>query len=238
MKRFNGFPARMKYTAIPNLFFSSLLPQIEDMAELKTTLHIFSLLYGKKGYPRFLTHNELLGDKSLMSSLKSTGDRSEGELDRALEMAVKRGTVLHLVVDIEGRPEDIYFLNTESDRRVVDKIRNGEMALAGLKATGRLQSDAGPEDLPDIFTLYEQNIGMLTPMIAEELAEAERLYPGDWIRDAVREAVSLNKRNWRYIARILENWSAEGRSDGAHKRDTEKSTDKYSGQKYGHLFQR
>jgi DnaD/phage-associated family protein len=79
---------------------------------------------------------------------------------------------------------------------------------------------------------------MLTPMIAEELAEAERLYPGDWIRDAVREAVSLNKRNWRYIARILENWSAEGRSDGTHKRDTKKSTDKYNGQKYGHLFQR
>ncbi len=238
MKRFNGFPARMKFTAVPNVFFSNLLPQIEDMAELKTTLHIFSLLYGKKGYPRYLTYNELLGDKSLMSSLKSSTEGAEEGLARALEMAVKRGTVIHLVVDKDGSPEDIYFMNTESDRRAVDRIRNGEMALAGLKATERPNSDSGFEDLPDIFTLYEQNIGMLTPMIAEELAEAEKLYPGDWIHDAVREAVSLNKRNWRYIARILENWSAEGRSDGTHKRDTKKGTDKYNGQKYGHLFQR
>jgi DnaD/phage-associated family protein len=79
---------------------------------------------------------------------------------------------------------------------------------------------------------------MLTPIIADELTEAEKLYPEEWIRDAIKEAVSLNKRNWRYIARILENWSAEGRGDGTHQRDTQKSADKYNRQKYGHLFQR
>ncbi|MFC2070459.1 DnaD domain-containing protein [Chloroflexota bacterium] len=238
MKQFNGFPARMQFTAIPNIFFSSLLPQIKDIAELKTILHIFWLLYGKKGYPRFLTYNELLGNISLMNSLREEDAKPEKELSSALEMAVRRGTILHLVVDMDGKPEDIYFLNTASDRNAVAKIQNGELALAGYKAVGRPHTDADSGELPDIFTLYEQNIGMLTPIIAEELGEAEKLYPEDWIRDAIKEAVSLNKRNWRYIARILENWSTEGRNDGTHKRDSKKGSDKYSGQKYGHLFQR
>jgi hypothetical protein len=47
MKKFKGFPSRMDFTAIPNPFFTALLPQIDDMAELKTTLHIFRVLYAK-----------------------------------------------------------------------------------------------------------------------------------------------------------------------------------------------
>ena len=238
MKQFSGFPAKMQFTPIPNLFFSSLLPQINDIAELKTTLHIFRSLYGKRGYPRFTTYHELLRSKSLMSSLREGEKPPEEVLGNALEMAVKRGTILHIVLDRDGTPEDVYFLNTESDRRTVAKIQNGELVLAGLKAGRQPQPDVDTEPPPDIFTLYEQNVGMLTPMIAEWLKEAEKLYPEAWIRDAIIEAVSLNKRSWRYIDRILERWSAEGRDDGTYQRDSKTSSDKYSKQKYGHIFQR
>jgi len=239
MKQFNGFPARMKFTPIPNLFFSSLLPQISDLAELKVTLHIFWLLYPKKGYPRFTTYHELLNDKNLRGSLKEGKKPPEEVLGEALDRAVERGTILHLVLDRGEEPEDVYFLNTQSDRRVVAKIRNGELALAGLKDGGQAHPDVEAGSTPDIFTLYEDNIGMLTPMIAEELREAEELYPEAWIRDAIKEAVSLNKRSWRYIARILENWSAEGRTDGAHRRDTKKTDpDRYIKGKYGHMVRR
>ena len=239
MKQFSGFPARMQFTSIPNVFFSRLLPQISDIAELKITLHIFWLLYGKRGYPRFTTYRELLANTSLMSSLRE-GDKPPDEVLRnALEMAVNRGTILHLVLDIDGTPEDAYFLNTESDRQVVAKIRNGELVLAGLKAGGKVYTDVETEPPPDIFTLYEQNIGMLTPMIAEELREAEKLYPEGWIRDAIKEAVSLNKRSWRYISRILERWLAEGKSDGTYRRDIKKTDpDKYIKGKYGHMVKR
>ena len=67
---------------------------------------------------------------------------------------------------------------------------------------------------PNVFVLYEQNIGMLTPMIAEELRDAEKHYPEDWIPEAFREAVELNKRSWRYVLRILERWRAEGKDAG------------------------
>ncbi|NQT31102.1 MAG: DnaD domain protein [Deltaproteobacteria bacterium] len=227
----------MKFTAVPDFFLSKLLPQISDINELKTTLHIFQTLYHKRGYPRFATYKELAGNKSLMSSLRGDGQPPDKALRRALEMAAGRGTILHLALERDGVPEDIYFLNTEADRQVMARIQNGELKLSGIKATEPAYVDA--EEPPDIFTLYEQNIGMLTPMIADELRDAEQLYPQDWIRDAIKEAVALNKRSWRYIAKILENWSAEGKSDGTNRGDTKKTgPDKYVKQKYGHIVKR
>ncbi len=235
MKQFEGFPSggRVEFTSIPKVFFSSLLPRITDMAELKTTLHVMAVLYAKKGYPRYVTYAELLGNASLMSSLKG----SEEALRKALKMAAERGTLLHLVLDRDTAAEDIYFINTESERQTVTKIQSGEIKLSGLKAKASVPVPA--EEVPDIFTLYEQNIGMLTPMIADELRDAEKQYPTDWIRDAIKEAVLHNKRNIRYISKILENWSVEGRSDGTYQRDTKKTgTDRYFKGKYGHMVQR
>ena len=236
MEQFKGFPAKMQFTPLPNLFLSRLLPQISDIIELKTTLHIFWSLYSKRGYPRFITYRELLGNTSLMSSFRE-GEKAPDEILRqALEMATKRGTILHMLLDRDGAPEDIYFLNTKSDRQVMAKIQDGELILSGLKAGG--EADIETEELPDIFTLYEQNMGMLTPMIAEELREAEKLYPETWIRDAIKEVVNQNKRKWSYISAILERWSAEGRSDGTYRRDSKTDPDKYIKGKYGHMVRR
>ena len=237
MKQFTGFPAKMQFTPVPNFFFTSLLPQISNIAELKTTLHILGILYRKRGYPRFVTYGELSSNTSLARSLKEAAKSPDEALRRALEMATRRGTFLHLALDRDGVAEDVYFLNTDADRQIVAKIQNGEFALKGLKIRGK--GAILTEEQPDIFTLYEQNIGMLTPMIADELREAEKLYPVAWIKDAIKEAVSLNKRNWRYIARILERWSSEGKDSGAYKRDFKKTEpDKYIKGKYGHMVRR
>ena len=236
MKQLTGFPAKMEFTPIPNFFLSAILPQINDISELKTTLHVLAVLYRKRGYPRFVTYGELLGNASLMTNLRGGAKPPDEVLRGALEMATQRGTIIHMVLDRDGASEDVYFLNTESDRRIVAKIQSGELKLSGLKAVG--QTYAEVEEQPDIFTLYEQNIGMLTPMIAEELREAEKLYPEVWIRDAIKEAVSLNKRNIRYIVRILERWSAEGRSDGTYQRYSKTDPRRYLGQKYDHMVRR
>ena len=238
MEQFKGFPAKMQFTPLPNLFFSTLLPQINDITELKTTLHLFSAIYHKRGYPRFITNQELIVNKSLMSSLKEATKPPGEALRDALEMATRRGTVLHIVLDRDGVAEDIYFLNTDYDRQIVAKIQNGELILSGLKAERETCIDI--EEQPDIFTLYEQNIGMLTPMIAEELREAEKLYPETWIKDAIKEAVNQNIRKKSYILAILERWSTEGKSNGTYQRDSAKKEDpdKYIKGKYGHIVRR
>jgi DnaD/phage-associated family protein len=80
---------------------------------------------------------------------------------------------------------------------------------------------------------------MITPRIADELREAEKLYPKTWIRDAIKEAVNQNKRKWSYISAILERWSSEGKESGAYQRDLKKTgPEKYIKQKYGHMFRR
>ena len=235
--KFHGFPDRMEFTPLPNLFFSSLLPQIDDIAELKTTLYVLAAVYRKRGYPRFVTCGELLGDVSLMSSLKGAAEPPDEVLRGALKMATERGTMLHVVVEKDGASEDVYFLNTESNRQTVAKIQNGELRLSGLKAKEPAYVEA--EELPNIFTLYEDNIGILTPIIADELREAEKLYPESWIRDAIKEAVNQGKRKWSVVSAILQRWSVEGKSDGTYQRHPKKTDpDRFIKGKYGHMVRR
>jgi len=232
VKTFSGFPSgRLEFTPIPNVFFSGVLPDITDIAELKATLHVVSVLYRKKGYPRFVSFSELLNNPALMQGLGS-----EDALREALKKAVERGTLLHLPVSGDGPSGDVYFLNDEPGRQALAKIHTGELKLPGLKPSAVATPS---EPLPDIFTLYEQNIGMLTPLIADELRDTEKNYPADWIRDAVKEAVLHNKRNIKYIMKILENWSVEGRGDGTYQRDSKKAEpDRFIKGKYGHMVRR
>jgi DNA replication protein len=238
MKQFAGFPVRMEFTPVPNILFSAVIPEIDDIAELKAVLYIIKALYQKRGHLRFVTAGELAGDISLMQGLKGEGESPAAKMTQALTRAVKRGILLHLAVVRDGAVVDIYFLNTGANRQNIAKIKSGELTPEGIKLGE--QPPAGIEAPPDIFTLYEQNIGVLTPMIAEELREALKLYPEPWIGEAIKEAVSLNKRSWRYIARILERWSAEGRADGVHRRHPSwnADSDKYIKGPYGHLVQR
>ena len=237
MKTFQGFPSRTEYTPIPGAFFSQLLPDIDDINELKTTLHLFRSLYRKKGYPRFVAYRELAGDVNLVSAIKGVDKPAEELLKEALHRAVEHGVVLHVSLEKDGSIEDIYLLNTEKDKEVVSRIESGEIKLPGIEC--KIPVAVVPEKQPNIFALYEENIGMLTPIIAEELKEAEKLYPEQWIKDAIKEAVRANKRGWRYISSILERWTAEGKTDGTYRRDIKKTDpDRFVKGKYGHLFQR
>ena len=236
---FQGFPSKTLFTPIPNVFFASLLPQINDVGELKVVLHIFWLLYQKRGgkLAKFVTFNELLADKTLMQGM-AMADSPKEALRTALELAVDEGILIHQSVDRAGEQEQVYFLNSESGKEVLGRLQQGEIVLG--MALPAVEPHVRTEEPPNIFTLYEQNIGLIVPMIAEELREAERLYPASWIEEAFKEAVSHNKRNWRYISRILERWMQEDKGSGEPGRHLEKGSDpdKYVKGKYGHLVRR
>ena len=136
MRRFTGFPARMEFTPVPNVFLSRVLPQMNDIAEIRVTLHLFAAIYRKRGHPRFVTRGELLGDAGLVAGLREEGQRPEDVLRRALDNAAERGTVIRLVLDANGGTEEVYFVNGEAERRAVSQIQNGELVLRGLKARG------------------------------------------------------------------------------------------------------
>ena len=62
--------------------------------------------------------------------------------------------------------------------------------------------------------VYEQEIGALTPGVAEALAEAAERYPEEWVGDALRLAARHNARSWAYAEAILRRWESDGRDGG------------------------
>ena len=147
--KFRGFPSRMEFTSVPNVFFSGLLPQITDIAELKTTLFVIAELYRKRGYPRFVTYNELL-NSSLVDALKGQERAAEEALRAALDMTAERGTLLRVEPEQNGEAGTVYLLNDEQGRKAVEKIQSGEIKIGGLKYRQPLRLETSEQ--PDIFT--------------------------------------------------------------------------------------
>ncbi|NCF67518.1 MAG: DnaD domain protein [Chloroflexi bacterium] len=221
MKGFPGFPAgKQRLTSVPNIFFSDLLPAIDDLAELKITLYAFWALSQQDGRVRYLRLTDFLNDTIFVKGLGPTTNLASEILLNGLERAVSRGTFLHIEVEGADGHMDLYFLNTERGRAAVEGITRGEWRP--------WPDDDEPVSLlverPNIFVLYEQNIGALTPIIADELRDAEQNYPINWIEDAIKSAVENNVRRWRYVLAILEKWREQGRQeqDGISRRDTQK----------------
>jgi len=238
-KSFSGFPEKVDVVPIPVLFFNSVLPSITDIAELKTILHIFNVLSGRRGYPRFISYLELFNDGHLKEILGfSNQDMFKQELRSALSQAVTHHILLKQGLEKDNSVVDIYLINGESERKSIEQITSGEIKTNNFKLVKPIEEQ--PAAVSNIFSLYEQNIGILTPIIAEQLQEAEKQYPADWIKAAFKEAVTANKRNWKYIARILERWSIEGKDDGKIGRNIKKENDpdRYIKGKYGHMVKR
>ncbi len=221
---FAGFPSgKVPLTPIPRSFFSDILPAIDHLGELKVTLYAFWALAAREGRFRYLRRDELVADELLMKGLKLPGATAEQALDEALERAVARGTLLRVGPTGDGLDQAYFFLNTAKGRAGAAALENGSWRPSGdprMPVELRLER-------PNLFTLYEQNIGPLTPMIAETLQEAEKDYPERWIEDAIQIAVRNNVRKWSYVEAILKGWRVEGKDDREDRGDTEKALRRY-----------
>ena len=220
---FSGFHRGTLFTPVPNPLFGPLLEQIQDLAEFKVTLRGLWLLHRKRGRPQVISWREFLDDSALQRGLKGAGKDTRQEIQRGLELAVARGTFLLHRHAKDTESSSVYLLNTDTGRSVLTRLRQGER-LEGIDDGVAPQdlAEEPPEGKPNIFVLYENNVGTLSPMLAEQLKETEESYPGDWIHEAFQIAVAENKRNWRYIAGILRRWAAEGKDHGKSGRHSEK----------------
>jgi DnaD/phage-associated family protein len=72
------------------------------------------------------------------------------------------------------------------------------------------KEEEAPAETSSIFEVYQNEIGMLTPFIADALEDWEKDIPAKWIADAIHEAAANNKRNWKYVEAILKRWKAQG----------------------------
>ena len=212
---FQGFIKGVRYIPVPAPVFGELLQEIQDITELKIILRIIRLLHNKKGSERYVSIDELLADRVLSIGIGSMDlDSRRTHILQSLESSEKRKILIK--INRKDTGSFVYFLNTEFERQAIGKMKDFEH-----------RSDFEPwetgEDRPNIYSLYEQNIGILTPIVAEKIGEAEQRYPVEWIEEAITEAVSLNSRNWRYISRILERWEIEGKQNGESRKHSGKA---------------
>lgn len=209
MAPFAGFPdGRLATIRVPDLFFVEVLPYITDLAELKVTLHLLWLLQQDPQGPIGVSEAELQRDGVLLAGLRACGPDPSASLREGLRKGLERGTLLHVRGSAGDAEQSWYLFNTEKGRRIVQRVQSGELTLPEVDLTA--EERPLPEK-PSIFTLYEQNIGPLQPIIAEELEEAQKTYPPEWIEDAFRIAARNNARQWRYVRAVLERWQRQGR---------------------------
>jgi DnaD/phage-associated family protein len=176
-----------------------------------------------EGKFRYLWLEDLLTDQRLMDGFGNTPKDSQSALEDAIDQAVSRGTLLSVEVQIEGTKVTAYFLNSPRGRTAAQAIQRGHWQPT---KGGHPPFELSQEPL-NIFQLYEQHIGPLSPMIADALQEAEDTYPSVWIEEAFRIAVENNVRRWRYVEAILTAWQEEGRDERGVRGDSEKDRHRY-----------
>ena len=233
MSPFSGFPKTTSHSvAVPSQFFTEVLPEIDSLAELKISLYVLWYLSHQEGPVQFITEQVFLDDARFMSGLHKDLSRAEEELKNGLERAAQRGFLLKAAAAGEGEFATIYFLNSARGRAAAAALQKGDWSPEEIPfAPVRLELEK-----PNIFRLYEENVGPLTPLIADALRDAEKMYPAAWIEEAIQIAVENNVRRWRYIEAILESWRKEGRN-GTDRRDAEENRRRYLKGEYSEFIE-
>ena len=207
MSKFKGFTESESFTQLPDTFFHQLLNQIDSAEELKVTLYFLWRVEHLDGPFRALREEDFAAKELGLSA---------DEIHAGIEKALQRGSMLKT----EKGTQVYFLLNSPRGRAVVQAIESGTWnpERAGSSA---------PFERPNIFRLYEENIGPLTPLIADALKDAEETYSPEWVAETIDLAVRNNKRSWRYCEAILKRWKEEGRGEKQDRRDAEKDRDKY-----------
>jgi DNA replication protein len=195
-KIFSGFTDSETFTRIPDSFFRRLLNEISEADELKVSLHALWRFENMEGRLRFLQEDDFAG---------LLADPAAG-----LEKAVQRGSLLR----VEKEARRFYFLNSPRGRAAAEAFAKSQRQVP----KGAALSNPAPER-PNIFKLYEENIGPLTPLIADSLKDAEQTYPPEWVREALEIAIKNNKRNLKYVETILRRWKEERHAKEQDRRD-------------------
>ncbi len=200
---FNGFSDSDTSSRFPDGLFRQLLGEITDLGELKVTVYALWRIEHMDGSFRALAEADFDGHDLGLGA---------DEIIRALQQAQKRGSLLKSVYN----GQELYFINSASGRFAAQAF-----AKRGWPEAASVGS--APLERPNVFRLYEENIGPLTPLIADALNDAEATFSSEWVADAIELAVKRNARSWKYCEAILKRWKEDGRAEKPNGRDDQAS---------------
>ncbi len=204
-----GFPLPDDFatTRVPNAVLGRVLSSIGDADEIKLILRAIWLLEHQRGYPRYITRDELRRDRVLSVALPDQSD-----FDRILKSATDRG----VFVEVSINNNVCLMFNTEAARRA--SLNTSRMTDNLNKDDDSWETPAASTGPADAFRAYEENIGILSPMIRQSILAALEDFTDEDITHAVRIAVENESRSWSFVAGVLRRWARDGipheRTDG------------------------
>jgi DnaD/phage-associated family protein len=213
MNTFPGFTSSETFTQLPDSFFH-LLGEFDDLDELKVTLYVLWRFEHMEARTRYISQGQIAEDDGFARQMTAAG------LAAGLEKAVRRGTLLR----VERADGGLYLLNSPLGRAIAEGLQKDPGRAVGA-------ASGPPRNRPNIFKLYEENIGPLTPLMADALKEAEKEYEAEWFGEAFTIAVTRSKRNWKYIEAILKRWKEEGH-ERKDQPDGGKGSERYTKNKF------
>lgn len=215
MTSFPGFTSSETFTQVPDSWIR-LMNEIDDVAELKVTLYAIWRIEHLEGNFRAMCETDF--------EVEALGLKID-EIQRGLGKAVERGILLKS----QHEADAFYFLNSPRGRLSAEAFAKGQWRDA-MRAYVPNKSN--------VFKLYEENIGALTPLLADMLKEAEKNYPSVWFEEAIEIAVSRNIRNWKYIEAILARWKENGKDERRDSEDSVKDAKRYTDGEFSEFLKR
>ena len=207
---------------VPAQLFTEILPRLHNESQLRATLYTWYAIMSKGSGQRYVYLSQLLTDPVLLSWFTHLGGKNG--IQRGLDQSCREGIFLQLQI---GEDDKILAPNDESGARLITDMKSESVAHHNQSRDSSPETNYERTVVSNVVEKYENEIGMLTPVIADMIAIAEQMYPTTWILEALDIAAQSNARSWKYVTAILARWKNEGKNN-----DNEK-TSRFSSRKSG-----
>ncbi|WP_343388311.1 hypothetical protein [Candidatus Amarobacter glycogenicus] len=147
MNDFTGFPGIGKATAIPNLFFSAVLPRLESPDALLAFLWVSRLAQAQRGEARCASAAVIWAEPAARASFEAFGGGKAG-LDSGLARCLELRALIAIRLRGAGVDEAVYFPNDPVSRRTVTASGAANSACAPKRQSFRWSSRTAPGHFP------------------------------------------------------------------------------------------
>jgi DnaD/phage-associated family protein len=156
-------------------------------------------------------------DEVCKAAIKRLADElglSDDTIGKHIKLLEKGGYIKDLTPEVRHKPHE--YVDTGKLKLKINLFMEEETGTEKVGTSGYLENRVkeSSSTSENLFSLYQDNIAMLTPMMADTLVDAEKTYPKQWLIDVIALAVENNKRSWRYCETILKRWQSEGKDSG------------------------
>lgn len=186
-------------------FLNEVLPRLNDADSIKVLFYIQAHLAKQEGDNRYLFARQIVQSSTLQHWMGA--ENSENRIQQTLNKTISSG----FLISGKIRPENsktLVFWNDDNGKNTLQRLQNGLWQPSPTDHPVKEQA----KQQKNIYQLYEENIGPLTPLLSEDLTAAQEDFSIQWIEEAIHIAVQNNARSWRYVDAVLKSWQKEGKN--------------------------